>query len=282
MLHVDVLSAARHAQSAGSSNTWTIAAVIVAVAGSAIVAWQAWETHRTTSLSQKALDASAALAIDSARSRLDQDAPRIDVYVEGVSILAAGLVDTPGAQIEPGARWNLSQDAARSLQVQARVRVKNLMSDRTTHLTVTGLHDPAMRADTEVLLLPTTELIYFLTATFTLSQWAENWQSRRAGEPPPNVAEGCVISGDDRDEGVVDRWPLRLAAWPIQPAGDADGAWQLTAGTAGKDWFTIAMRPLRERSYWISQRREIPLPDLPEPRAPAVRAPRGRRPGPIA
>jgi len=282
MLHVDVLSAARHAQSAGSSNAWTIAAVIVAVAGSAIVAWQAWETHRTTSLSQKALDASAALAIDSARSRLDQDAPRIDVYVEGVSILAAGLVDTPGAQIEPGARWNLSQDAARSLHVQARVRVKNLMSDRTTHLTVTGLHDPAMRADTEVLLLPTTELIYFLTATFTLSQWAENWQSRRAGEPPPNVAEGCVISGDDRDEGVVDRWPLRLAAWPIQPAGDADGAWQLTAGTAGKDWFIIAMRPLRERSYWISQRREIPLPDLPEPRAPAVRAPRGRRPGPVA
>jgi hypothetical protein len=60
----------------------------------------------------------------------------------------------PGSQIEPGARWNLSQDAGRSLQVQARVRVKNLMSDRTTHLTVTGLHDPAMHADTEVLLLP--------------------------------------------------------------------------------------------------------------------------------
>src|SRR5215472_11911549 len=289
MLHVDVLSAARHAQSAGSSNTWTIAAVIVAVAGSAIVAWQAWETHRTTSLSQKALDASAALAIDSARSRLDQDAPRIDVYVEGVSILTAGLVDLPGAQIEPGARWNLSQDAARSLQVQARVRVRNLMGDRTTHLKVTGLHDPAVNAGTEtvnagteVLLLPTTERIYFLTAKFTLGQWAENWESHRDGESPPNVAEGCVVSGDDRDEGVVDRWPLRLAAWPIQPAGDADGAWQLTAGTAGKDWFTIAMRPLRERSYWISQRREIPLPDLPEPRAPAVRAPRGRRPGPIA
>jgi hypothetical protein len=63
---------------------WTMAAVLAAVVGSAIVAWQAWETHRTTSLSQKALDASAALAIDSARSRLDQDAPRIDVYVEGV------------------------------------------------------------------------------------------------------------------------------------------------------------------------------------------------------
>jgi hypothetical protein len=259
-----------------------MAAVLVAVIGSAIVAWQAWETHRTTSLSQKALDASAALAIDSARSRLDQDAPRIDVYVEGVSILATGLVDTPGGQIELGAQWNLSQDAARSLQVQARIRVKNLMSDRTTHLTVTGLHDPDMRADTEVLLLPMTELVYFLTATFTLSQWADNWESHLAGEPSPHVAEGCVVSGDDRDEGVVDRWPLSLVAWPIQPAGDSDGAWQLTPGTAGKDWFVIAMRPLRERSYWISQRRGIALPDLPERQAPSARSrPRGR-PGPVA
>src|SRR5262249_40146027 len=85
--HVDALSAARNAPSGGSTSVWTIAAVLVAVVGSAIVAWQAWETHRTTSLGHKALDASAALAIDSARSRLDQDAPRIDVYVEGVSIL---------------------------------------------------------------------------------------------------------------------------------------------------------------------------------------------------
>ena len=281
-LHDYALSAARHAHPARSSNVWTMAAVLAAVVGSAIVAWQAWETHRTTSLSQKALDASAALAIYSARSRLDQDAPRIDVYVEGVSILTAGLVDMPGSQVEPGARWNLSQDAGRSLQVQARVRVKNLMSDRTTHLTVTGLHDPAMHADTEVLLLPTTERFYFLTATFTLSQWAENWESRQAGNPPPNVVDGRVISGDDRDEGVVDRWPMCLAAWPIQPAGDSDGTWQLAEGTAGKDWFDIAMRPLRERSYWISQRRGVPLPDLPERPVPTVHSRRGHRPGPVA
>jgi hypothetical protein len=266
---VDALSgAARHAQSAGSSNLWTIVGVAVAALASVIVAWQAWETHRTTDLGRKALDASAALAIDSARSRLDQDAPRIDVYVEGVSVLTTGLMDVPGAQIEPGARWDLRADAARLLQVQARVRVKNLMSDRTTHLKVTGLHDPAVHADTEVLLLPQTELFYFLTATFTLSQWAENWESQHAGKHPPNVAEGCVISGDDRDEGVVDRWPLCLAAWPIQPAGDSNGTWQLTEGTAAKDWSDIAMRPLRERSYWISQRRGIPLPDLPERPAP--------------
>jgi hypothetical protein len=267
-LHEYALSAPRHGHLAGSSSGWTSAAVVVAVIGSAIVAWQAWETHRTTSLSQKALDASAVLAIDSARSRLDQDAPRIDVYVEGVSVLTAGPEDMPGAQLEPGARWDLSQDSARSLQVQARVRVRNLMSDRTTHLKVTGLHDPAMHADTEVLLLPTTERFYYLTATFTLGQWAENWESHHAGMPAPNVVNGCVISGDDRDEGVVDRWPLCLTAWPIQPAGDSDGTWQLTAG---KDWSDIAMRPLRERSYWVSQRRGIPLPDLPERQASTVR-----------
>jgi hypothetical protein len=246
---------------------WTIAAVVVAVIGSAIVAWQAWETHRTTDLGRAALAASHSLAIDGARSRLDQDAPRVDVYVEGVSVLAAGLVDAPGSAIESGARLNLSQEADRLLQVQARVRVKNLMSDRTTHLKVTGLHDRDLQADKEVLLLPTTEQFYFLTATLTLSQWAQNWEAHQAGQPPPNVAEGRVESGDDRDEGVVDEWPLRLAAWPIQPAGDSGGAWQLTAGS---DWFDIAMRPLRERSYWISQRRGIPLPDLPGGRDPAA------------
>jgi hypothetical protein len=160
--------------------------------------------------------------------------------------------------------------------------VKNLMSDRATHLEVTGLRDRAMQANTEVLLLPETELFYLLTATFTLSEWAANWESHQAGQPIPNVADGCVISRDDRDEGVVDSWPLQLAAWPIKPAGDSDGTWQLTEGTTGRDWSDIEMRPLRERRYWISQRREIPLPDLPKRPATAGRSRRGRWNGPAS
>jgi hypothetical protein len=53
---------------------------------------------------------------------------------------------------------------------------------------------------------------------------------------------------------------LHLAAWPIEPAADSDGTWQLTKGMTGSDWFEIAIRPLRERSYWISQRQNIELP----------------------
>jgi hypothetical protein len=112
-----------------------------------------------------------------------------------------------------------------------------------------------------VLLVPAAKLSYYLTATFTLSQWVENWQSHRAGTPLPNVAEGAVIAGDDRDEGVVDTWPLHLAAWPVQPAEDSDGSWRQAAGMTGTDWFRIAIRPLRERSYWISQSRNIPMPE---------------------
>ena len=250
----DALHAARHA-SAGSSQIWTVAAVVVAIVGSAIVAWQAMETHRTTTLSQRTLEVSNALAIDAARSRLDQDAPRIDVYVEQVSFLPADPGDLPGG------RWQLPADAARLLRVQAQVRVVNLMNDRTIHLKVKGLQDAHMRPDAEVLLVPAAKLSYYLTATFTLSQWVENWQSHRAGTPLPNVAEGAVIAGDDRDEGVVDTWPLHLAAWPIQPAEDSDGSWRQAAGMTGTDWFRIAIRPLRERSYWISQSRNIPMPE---------------------
>jgi hypothetical protein len=239
---------------------WTYLAVIAALLGTAVVAWQALETHRTTSLSQQTLEASNSLAIDSARTRLDQDAPRIEVYVEQVSVLSAGSGNTNGRRAESGAPWNLPGDADRTLQVQAQVRVVNLMADRTIHLKVKGLHDTAMRTDTEVLLVPAAKLAYLLTATFTLGQWAENWESRRAGDPAPNVVAGYVRAGDDRDEGVQDTWPLHLAAWPIEPAGELDGTWRLTAGMTGSDWFEIAIRPLRERSYWISQRQKIELP----------------------
>src|ERR1700722_1976018 len=103
--------AARHAQGGGSSQLWTILAVLAALVGSAIVAWQAVETHRTTTLSQRTLEASNALAIDSARTRLDQDAPRIDVYVEQVSYLPADSGSMPGALL------SLPADAARLLRV---------------------------------------------------------------------------------------------------------------------------------------------------------------------
>jgi hypothetical protein len=239
---------------------WTILAVVAALVGSTIVAWQALETHRTTTLSQRTLEVSNSLAIDSARSRLDQDAPRVEVYVEQVSVLPVDSGNTPGPKAGSGSPWYLPADAERQLRVQAQVRVINLMSDRTIHLKVKGLQDAGMRPDTEVLLVPTAKLAYFLTATFTLTQWAENWESRQAGNPLPNVVEGSVIAGDDRDEGVVDTWPLHLAAWPVQPGG-SDGTWQLTGGMATSDWFKIAIRPLRERSYWISQRRGIALPE---------------------
>ncbi len=236
-------------------------AVVVGVLGTIVVAWQAYETHRTTTLSQRTLEASHSLAIDSARSRLDQDAPRIDVYVEQVSVLSGESGEAAAPRLGAAGEWRLPADAGRLLRVQARVRVVNLMEHRTIHLKVSGMHDPAMRADTEVLLVPSATLSYFLTATFTLSQWAENWEAHHAGNALPHVAEGRAIAGDDRDEGVVDTWPLRLTAWPIEPAGDEAGTWELTSGRAGEDWFRIAIRPLRERSYWISQRRNIPMPE---------------------
>src|SRR5215469_1756108 len=96
--------------SAGSSQVWTIAAVVVAIVGSAIVAWQALETHRTTNLSQRTLKVSNSLAIDAARSRLDQDAPRIEVYVEQVYALLAASGSAPGPKVDSGARWHLPAD----------------------------------------------------------------------------------------------------------------------------------------------------------------------------
>ena len=256
-------SAARPAAHGTSMPTsfWTIAAVVVAGLGSVFVAWQALETHRVTTLSQQTLSASYLLAIDSARNRLDQHAPRIDVYVQQVSVLAAESADGRGEEIESGAQWEMPADAARLLRVQAVVNVANLMTDRTVHLRVRGLLDSDMVPDTELLLVPSAILSYVLRATLTVSQWASRWEAHRAQSDPPSAAEGLVICRDDRDEGVVDRWPLRLSAWPIQPRPGSGHQWQLTAETPGGDWFEIDIRPLRERSYWISQRNQVALPE---------------------
>ena len=251
------MRAAGHTQGGGTGG-WTIAAVVVAGLAAAIVAWQAWETHRTTSLAQQALRASHSLAIDSARSRLDQNAPRVDVYVEGVS---AAPANTPGSRGGQGGRWALPQDDAQLLRVQAEVVVTNSMQDRTIHLEVQGLHGATPHADREVLLDRPEKLSYFLAAELALSQWAENWEARQTGKPLPHVAEGRVISRDDRDEGVVDTWRLHLAAWPIEPAEGSGGTWQMTGRTADRDWFQMDFRPLRERKYWISQRDGIEMPD---------------------
>jgi len=238
-----------------SNTAVAVLTFVIAGLGTIVVAWQAYETHRTTTLSQRTLESNHSLAIDSARARLDQDAPRIDVYVEQVSMLPGDVGETSAPE------WRLPADASRTLSVQAQVRVVNLMPYRTIHLKVSGLHDPAKRADTEVLLVPSASLAYYLTATFTLAQWAENWAAQHAGTALPHTAGGSVVAGDDRDEGVVDTWPLHLAARPIRPAGDENqeqsGTWEL----AGGDWFRIAIRPLRERSYWISQSRNIPMPE---------------------
>lgn len=254
------LLAAAHADPAGISR-WTIAAVVVAALGSAFVAWQAWETHRVTTLSARALRTSYALAIDGARSRLDQNAPRIDVYVAGISVHAADSADGPGAEIGSGTQWEMPADAARLLRVQALVNIVNLMADRTVHLRIDGLRDPAMAPKTELLLAPADRLSYLLTATSTVSEWISGWAARHGEPAQPCVAEGSVTCADDGDEGVIDTWPLRLSAWPIQPVPGADNSWQLAAAAADGNWFQIDMRPLRKRTYWISQRDQIAMPE---------------------
>jgi len=260
LMRAEPLRSAIHGASA-PTDIWTITAVVVAAMGSVFVAWQALETHRVTTLSQQTLSASYLLAIDSARNRLDQDAPRIDVYVEQVTMFAAGSADGPGEEIEAGARWELPADAARLLRVQALVSVANLMTDRTVHIRVSGLLDSGMVPDRELLLAPSAAMAYVLAATFTVRQWTAQWAAHRAATDLPCVADGQVICRDDRDEGVVDTWPLRLSAWPIQSVPGSADQWQLTAETPGSDWFEIGIRPLRQRSYWISQRDGIALPE---------------------
>ena len=66
--------------------------------------------------------------------------------------------------------------------------------------------------------MPSASLAYYLTATFTLGQWAENWAAQDAGTALPHTAGGRVVAEDDRDEGAVDTWPPETKRRPRKRA----------------------------------------------------------------
>ena len=83
---------------------------------------------------------------------------------------------------------------------------------------------------------------------------------------PPAETVGYRVSQDDgRGRVAATLVPLvSLAAGcgdPRPGTVNRPGRRELTQRASGEDWFRIAIRPLRERSYWISQSRNVPMPE---------------------
>src|SRR5579859_2321380 len=129
MACMSVILATAQAGDAISPGWWTIAAVIVAAAAAVFVAWQAFESHRATLVGLKAVAASQAMAVNSARAYLDQDAPRLEVYLfaQWPPLLSSGVGRVP-TRVPIATQWRFPDDAAELLTLRASVRIVNLSS----------------------------------------------------------------------------------------------------------------------------------------------------------
>lgn len=213
-----------------------IIAVIVAMIAAGLVGWQAWETRRATEASGRALVAAQAVAIDSARARLDAAAPRVrlDVSLQWPPFDKAKPMPGPGVggddsrPLQPMMRardpvWHLPSDKHVRVCVRFVVRIENI-GDRPAYLEYDGPIGPAMdqeQPEPPPRVLTAKQLVScLLQADFTLEQWSENWKDHQEGKPPRHVAVAKVACSDDSDTCALDTWELTATGWPVAERGE--------------------------------------------------------------
>jgi hypothetical protein len=250
---------------------WAIIAVIVATFAAGFVAWQAWETRRATKASDKSLIAAEAVAIDSARARLDANAPqvRLDVSMQWPPFDRAKPIPGPGVggddsrPIQPtpprNPQWHLPSDKHQRVCVRFAVQIENI-GDHPAYLEYDGPIGPTTgqeRPEPPPRVLTAKQFVScLLQADFTLEQWSENWKDHQDGKPPRYVAVAKVVCSDDSDTCTVDTWELTATGRPVAERGE--GRWSLSSN--GNSVMQFEPFPRRERSYWISRRDGTPLP----------------------
>lgn len=252
---------------------WTITAAIATAASAAFVAWQAFETRKATGTAQAALRSAESVALDQTRARLDDQAPRVEVHQENPAWppLGASAVGMP--QPWPGQHeWHFPRDGDVLLALRVDAVITN-HSDRAVQVTFNGdLYETGTDRLTKMrhrmLLRPDETVTTQLLKLYPLTDWAHDHGVYAAGgsfEDLRAVAAGTVRVHDDRDNGVVDTWNLRLSGWPLQPDAQRDGMWRLTLPTINEEavrCVDFEMQPPRERSYWLSRGRAEQLPEI--------------------
>lgn len=243
----------------------TVASAAAAAVATGLVAWQA-------RLARRANASAHAVVIDSAKARLDAEAPDLDVRV--LAPAWPPLCDANDSTSHPagGTVWLLPRDEQQTLVCTLPVDLTN-RGTRDVEVTisgdvrpVTGFTDPAWRPGQliEDFLTPGREPYRFhLQGTLTLRQCADNQAAREQGRPLPHRIAGVVIATDRRDEGITDRWELMMTGCPIEPVPETENQWRLTADSAVPQWKNLTVEPVaRERTYWISRRRGLTYPSV--------------------
>ncbi|MFD5065398.1 hypothetical protein [Streptomyces sp. NPDC058394] len=246
-----------------SETFWAALSAIATSAALWVIAWQAI-------LTRKSVQIQAAVALDSARARLDSQAPDVVVQLEDPTWppLAWSHMGLPVNPWPHGHIWHFPEREHERIVLQTEVVVRHFHSG---HLEVTfdgdlvDDIDGRPRPARSVLLAGEDgEHRVLLYKDFTVKELAENYRAQQDRRPLPHCVQGTITVHDGRDNGVTDTWTLDLTGNPVQPHESRDGAWIVVPDhlTDGSGLRTLAYerRPARRRTYWISRQDGLELP----------------------
>ncbi|WP_330467611.1 hypothetical protein OG547_21155 [Streptomyces longwoodensis] len=260
-----------------SDNFWTALSALATTAAFVVVAWQSVLTRSAVVTAQKALAtaeraliASEAVALDAARSRLDERAPEVSVRMHDVPWPPYAWTPS-GMPVNPwpnGYEWYFPAKENERIVLQAGITVQNhgrshLTLDFEGDLFFEADHRP--RAATSNVLFPEQSISLFLQKDFTIRELSENYAAHQAGRPLPYRVAGAISARDDRDNGVTDTWDVELTGCPVKPVEGRDATWVVVGSSlpddSGSNSLEYVLQPPRKRTYWISRQRGQQLPE---------------------
>jgi hypothetical protein len=246
-----------------SDNFWDALGSVATAAAFIAVAWQSVLTRKAVKVAENALVASQAVAVDTARARLDSAAPEVTVQVFRVLWPPEWPVaEGPPRESMATKEWRFPAEQNDRILLGASIRLDNLSGRYVTaeydgDLTLGRLGLPSYAEPQTLRQGRHVERVF--QKEFTIKDLSENYEARQAGRPLPHRVTGKITVHDSRDHGVSDTWEVELAGCPVRPDGSRPGVWVIDneAGVGSME----CTRPARQRTYWISRQQQQRLPE---------------------
>ncbi|WP_432063411.1 hypothetical protein [Streptomyces sp. S1] len=267
-----------------NEDTWTAISAVATAASAVTTALAFGAVVWQSRLTRKALRVSQDVALDTARSRLDAGAPQVTVRLEEPTWppLAPAQFGMPLGPWPATHSWHFPRGQDDRIFLQAEVVIENhgswpVQVQFDGDLVTPVGEDRRIRPAPSPALVPGRDasgapgaLRVFLQKAYTIQEFTENHDAHEAGQPLPHTVTGTVTVHDDRDNGVVDTWNLLLTGHPVMPDPNRGSVWIVVPehidGPSGRRSLTYDLLPPRERTYWVSRRRQEPLDAAPAPR----------------
>jgi hypothetical protein len=253
---------------------WVAAGAAYLAAG--VIAWQSWEVRRSANASHDALvTANDALNLsrqqvsEAIRARIDAAMPTILVQagepiwppLEPAQFLGNHPQPLPFGVNIPG--MHMPRDQNRQIMVRTEITLTN---DSTRHVQM--ITSPLVDGDDEPLpnplrFGPGERITGNFSVVRSLAGWVQICEEREAGRPGEEAIFDATYL-DPADTGATDHWHVAVGGCPVERISDLQGGWQLIAAPSalsGKSWGMGVGSSIRQRTYWLSKTKNLPLPE---------------------